>query len=147
MKINKTKVLLILINIIIVTCNAQPVVTFNETPPLNNDIAVKIGFSWQSYNPNVEYRYKLEVPEESQDNRRYAWLEWSPWGHYTSTEFNTLIFDGTYIFHLEAKYSGENEKTAISQEFNVHFNMPQINETDFNIDWAKVSSANSFSDK
>jgi len=123
------------------TLLAQPNVWFTQTPPDENDIAIKMTIAWRSDEPDAEYRYKVDMPGNWLGGSKSDYQNWSAWGGWTDITYSDFIQEGKYTFVLEARLRGTGSIRRISTEFNVHFVMPEIYEIPTRIDWAKVNAA------
>ncbi len=126
---------------------AQPKVRFTQYPPDELDIAVETTIAWSSEEPDVEFRYKVEVPVDRSEEIEVGHEKWSTWGEGTSATYSDLIREGNYIFILEARRRGASRTARISTDFGVYFHMPEIYEEPAKIDWDKVNAAVDISEK
>ena len=126
---------------------AQPNVRFTQSPPGEMDIAVETTIAWRSEEPDVEFRYKVEMPVDRSEKIEVEHENWSTWGEGTSVTYSDFIREGNYIFILEARRRGTSRTTRISTDFGVRFHMPGIYEEPAKIDWDKVNAAVDISEK
>ena len=120
---------------------------FTEAPQKSFEIATPIQFKWSGDDPALEFRYRLETPNNVAAIVRGSVEKWSEWGEWKERYYLGFAVEGDYVFQVQARRPGGRRVQSAAYRFRQEFVMPDLKVVVPRIDWKRVRKADDLKDR